>query len=121
MADRGPDADGAGEKEPTKRANSVEKLFAASANFQKTEEYSAIIAICQKKPAKLERTRMLFLQIWPKCPILEFFNRISPKQTVIAWLWACDCPIVSVCGSFSQHSVGRVPPYVPLHALRFAQ
>jgi len=44
-------------------ADSVEKLFAASANFQKTEKCSLLINIYQEKPRKLGKDRILFWKI----------------------------------------------------------
>jgi len=44
-------------------ADSVEKLSAASANFQKTEKCSLLINIYQEKPRKLGKDRILFWKI----------------------------------------------------------
>jgi hypothetical protein len=45
------------------RADSVEKLFAASANFQKAENCSPLVKIHQKNSVKFEITGMLFCQL----------------------------------------------------------
>ena len=60
------------------RADCLEKLIAASANFQKEEFCSWIIKNRPSLAKKSDRFGTSFCQIWPQSSVLKFFNRLSP-------------------------------------------